>query len=154
MFTKAPSQEAGPHWTLVETGVVAVHQRPQQADVAARIKIIEGKLDALKKTWGPDEIACGKPSPMQLPIQQEGIEMLGQALEQWAREHDLPLYCYPHRGIRVAISGRANAAKDEMAYSVMTRWGLLGEGKTTHELNAIAVGDYHLGLPRMVAGKA
>ena len=46
----------------------------------------------------------------------------------------------------MALSGRANASKDEMAYMIMTRWGLLGEGKSTHEWNAIAVGDYHLVL--------
>ena len=61
-----------------------------------------------------------------------------------AREHKLRMCCYPHRDIRSALSGRPNAAKEELAYAVMTRWGLLGTGKSTYEWNAIAVGDYHL----------
>ena len=40
-----------------------------------------------------------------------------------------------------AALGRSKSAKEELAYAVMTRWGLLGELKTTHEWNAIAVGD-------------
>ena len=56
----------------------------------------------------------------------------------------MPFYPYSLREIRAAIIGRANSAREELAYAVMTRWGLLGEVKTTHEWNAIAVGDYHL----------
>ena len=93
-----------------------------------------------------------KPSVMQLPQQQAGVAMLSGALERWAQGHNLALNCYNLRDIRVAISGRANAAKDELAYGVMTRWGLLGEGKTTNEWNAIAVGDYHLRKQGMEAG--
>lgn len=72
--------------------------------------------------------------------------MLGRAMNLWARSHDLPLHSYPPREIRTSLIGRANAGKEELTYAVMTRWGLLGEEKTTQEWNAVAVGDYHLGL--------
>ncbi len=133
-----------PQWRLVETGTISTCPPLPRGDLAARIKAIEAELDRTVETWMPGEVACGKPSTMQLPSQQEGIEMLTRALERWAQNHDLPLYSYPLREIRVAISGRANAAKEELAYAVMTHWDLLGAKKTTHEWNAIAVGDYHL----------
>ena len=67
------------------------------------------------------------------------------ALDRWSKGHGLPLYPYLIREIRTQLLGRSKSAKEELAYAVMTRWGLLGELKTTHEWNAIAVGDYHLG---------
>ena len=88
---------------------------------------------------------------MQLPHQRSGMEMFSRALERWARGHDLSLYSYPVREIRAALLGRTSAAKEELAYVVMTRWGLLGKGMSTHELNAIAAGDYHLGRKKTVA---
>ena len=72
--------------------------------------------------------------------------MLGRTMGLWAQSHDLPLSFYHPREIRTSLIGRANAGKEELTYAVMTRWGLVGEEKTTHEWNAVAVGDYHLGL--------
>ena len=144
---EASSSEGGephPHWCILETGVVMAHYQAQPAETTERIKSIGYELDRVVQRWGPEEVACGKPSPLQLPHQKEGIDMLTRSLESWAQRRSLKLFCYPHREIRVAISGRANASKDEMAYMIMTRWRLLGEGKSTHEWNAIAVGDYHL----------
>ena len=143
---------AHPRWKLVQTGMIVPHSRPQRVLVEDRIKAIGVELDRMVETWGPQDVACGKPSFMQLPHQQEGAEMLHRALERWAREHGLPLYPYPIREIRVAILGRANPGREELAYTVMTRWGLLGEGKSTHEWNAIAVGDYHLDRQKMRQG--
>ena len=99
----------------------------------------------MANSWRPHVVACGKPSVTQLPRQQEGIEMLTHTLKRWAQQRGLPLHSYPLRDIRAALLGRANAAWEELAYAVMTRWGLVGESKSAHEWNAIAVGDYHVG---------
>lgn len=140
-----------PHheWKLAKTGVIVAHDRPRRVEVWERIKAIEIELDRMAKTWHPEEVACGKPSHIQLPYQREGAEMLNSTLYEWARVHKLPLFSYPVREIRTAILGRGNGGKEELTYVVMTRWGLLGEGKSTHEWNAIAVGDYHLVQRRM-----
>ena len=134
-----------PHWRIMETGVIIAYHRLYRVGVAERIVAIEVELDRMIEKWQPQEVACGKPSLMQFPQQQEGVEMLTHALERWSQGYNISLHCYPLRDIRAAILGRANAAKGELAYAVMTRWGLLGEGKTAHEWNAVAVGDYHLG---------
>ncbi len=142
---RTASCPAHSQWQLVETGVIVAYDRSHRPDIKHRIKAIEGELDKTAFRWQPNEVAYGKPPQLQLPHQQEGMELLKQSLEQWARHHNLPIHCYSVREIRCALVGRANGAKQELVYAVMTRWGLLGEGKTTPEWNAIAVGDYHLG---------
>ena len=136
-----------PHrdWKLVETGVIIAYDRSHRSDIERRIAAIEEALDNTVDRWQPLVACYGKPPQLQLPQQQEGMEILRESLERWAGEHGLPIYCYPIREIRSALVGRPNGAKEELVYSVMTRWGLLGEGKTTQEWNAIAVGDCHLG---------
>jgi Holliday junction resolvasome RuvABC endonuclease subunit len=128
----------------VETGVIVARDRARRLQVSQRIQAIRGELSRIAQEWGPHEVACGKPPALQLPFQRQGIEMLGTTLERWAEEFNLPLYCYLIREIRVATLGRASATREELAYAVMTRWGLLGMGKSSHEWCAIAVGDYHL----------
>ena len=139
-----------PEWRLDETGIIIAHDRPRRVEVSERIKAIENELARMAEAYQLEEVACGKPSQLQLPYQREGVEMLDRTLCEWARARNLPLYSYPLREIRAAIVGRGNGAKEELAYAVMTRWGLLGEGKNTHEWNAIAVGDYHLGQRKAV----
>ena len=95
-------------WEILETGSILAHHRPQRVEVTARIKAIEAELDRMAARWQPKEVACGKPSLMQLPNQREGSEMLSRSLELWAQGHSLPIYSYPLRQIRAAILGRAN----------------------------------------------
>ena len=121
-----PPPSPYPHWDLVETGVIIAHPRLRETELSERVRGILDALDNIVDRWDPQEVACGKPSPMQLVRQQEGMEKLGVALERWAREHKLRMCRYPHRDIRSALSGRPNAAKEELAYAVMARWGLLG----------------------------
>ena len=130
-------------WRLLETGLISIPSRSQAIDVAGRILVVEAELERLSEIWRPQEVACAKQSLVHLPQRKLGIEMLSEVLAGWAEERDLPLFIYHLREIRAAISGRANCGKEELAYSVMTRWGMLGHGKTTHEWTAIAVGDYH-----------
>ena len=83
--SSSESAEPHPHWCILETGVVMAHYQAQPAETAERIKSIEYELDRVVQRWGPEEVACGKPSPLQLPHQQEGIDMLTQSLEHWAQ---------------------------------------------------------------------
>ncbi len=139
-----------PAWNLDETGIIIAHDRPRRVEVSERIKAIENELARMAEVYQFEEVACGKPSQLQLPYQREGVEMLDRTLYEWAQSCNLPLYSYSLREIRAAIVGRGNGGKEELAYAVMTRWGLLGEGKNTHEWNAVAVGDYHLGQRKAV----
>ena len=145
-------KESHPQCKLVETGLIVAHQQPWRVEVADRIDAIEAELDRMAQTWKPKDVACGKPAQTPLPHQQEWSEMLVGALKRWSRSRGLPLFLYPLREVRATLSGRANAAKEELAFVVMSRWGLLGMKKTTHEWNAIAVGDYHLGRLTTAAG--
>lgn len=144
-------QQTHPGWELVETGITIAHDRPWRVEVSERIKAIEQALDDIARAWLAHDAACGKPSVLHLPQQQEGNEKLSKALERWAACHNLPLFSYPLREIRTAILGRSKSAKEELAYATMTRWGLLGIVKSIHEWNAIAVGDHYLGCRRAEA---
>jgi Holliday junction resolvasome RuvABC endonuclease subunit len=135
-------------WLLVETGIIIAHNRPKRVEVSERIQAIKDELSRMVDKWQPVEVACGKPAALQLPYQQQGIEMLGITIENWAAELDLSFHIYHLREVREAILGRATAAKEELAYAVMNRWGLLGIGKSSHEWCALAVGDYHLARRR------
>ncbi len=133
------------HWQVTKTGVIIAHDRARCVQIEERIVTTQAQLDLVIDTWHPAEIACGRPSIILLPGQKAGMDLLVNALDRWSKGHGLPLYPYLIREIRTQLLGRSKSAKEELAYAVMTRWGLLGELKTTHEWNAIVVGDYHLG---------
>ena len=133
---------------MVETGLIIAYHRATCVNLDERIAATRSQLDMVVAAWQPGEIACGMPTPLQLPSQQATGELLAAAMEEWSSHHHLPLFPYHLRDIRAGILGRGTAAKEELAYVVMTRWGLLGQGKTTHEWNAIAVGEYHLRVCR------
>ena len=46
--------------------------------------------------------------------------------------------------VRTAIDGHLNASKDQLGYATMLLLGLIGQGRSTPESEAIAVGHYHL----------
>ena len=75
---------------------------------------------------------------------QPALELLDAALSEWARRHGLPMFGYSAQEIRTAFTGHPNAPKDQLAHDVMIRLGLIGQAKTVHEWEAIAVGHYHL----------
>ena len=51
---------------------------------------------------------------------------------------------YTSQEVREAMTGHPNASRDQLAYAVMVSLGLIGQAKTTHEWEALAVGYYHL----------
>ena len=126
---------------LVETGSIPC-RRAQQTDVAERVGAILEAMDHLSAAWRPEEVAYTNPVRNQWPV--PALDELHVALKTWAERQGLPLFQYTPREIRASIVGRANAPKEDLAYTVMSRWGLIGMSKTTMEWDAIAAGDYHL----------
>ncbi len=54
------------------------------------------------------------------------------------------MHAYTAQEVRGFVTGHPNASRDQLAYAVMARLGLIGQAKNTHEWEAIAVGQYHL----------
>ena len=87
-------------------------------------------------------MAQSRPSGIRWSV--PAIELLENALVEWSQINGLPLHAYTAQEVRWAITGHPNASRDQLAYAVMVRLGLIGQAKTTHEWEAIAVGHYHL----------
>ena len=138
-------------WQVTKTGVINAYDRARCVQIEDRIETTQAQLDQVVDTWHPAEVACGRPSVVQLPGQKAGMDLLVNALDRWSKRHSLPLFTYFIWEIRTQLLGRSKSAKEELAYAVMTRWGLLGERKTPPEWKAIAIGDYHLGRRSLAA---
>lgn len=126
---------------LDRTGVIAVARRGR-VDGAARVDHLIRCLDGLVDRWRPGTVACCQPSGINWPI--PSLELLDAALCRWAGRHGLHLCTYSTQEVRSAIAGHANASRDQLGYAIMVRLGLIGQGKTTHEWEAVAAGHYHL----------
>ena len=59
-------------------------------------------------------------------------------------ERGLPQFSYTAQEVRAAVAGHPNASRDQLGYAIMLLLGLIGQGRSTHEWEAIAVGHYHL----------
>ena len=94
------------------------------------------------RLWNPQEVAHSKPSGIHWPV--PSLELLAAALLRWSNGHRLPIFAYSAQEVRTALSGHPNASKEQLAYNVMVGLGLIGQAKTPHEWEAIAVGYYHL----------
>ena len=136
-------------WKIVNTGAMDPKCGSKHTKLPERLENIKKELERMAQLWRPTEAACGRQSLLHLPQRKENVEALGRVLDEWSKEHDIRLFIYPMKDVRIAMLGRANAGKEELAYTVMTRWGMIGTGKSTHEWTAIAIGDYHqnLGAP-------
>ena len=96
----------------------------------------------LVEEWQPGLVAQSQPSGIHWTV--PSLELLDSALVGWSGHHRLCLYAYTAQAVRAAIAGHSNASRDQLAYSVMAGFGLIGQRKTTHEWEAVAVGFYHL----------
>ena len=123
------------------TGVIALPGRRGMKAPERLSHLIEG-LDGLVARWSPKEVAHSQPSGIRWPV--PALELLDGALLEWARRHQLPMYGYSAQEVRTAVTGHPNAPKDQLAHDVMVGLGLIGQAKTVHEWEAIAVGHYHL----------
>jgi Holliday junction resolvasome RuvABC endonuclease subunit len=123
------------------TGFIKVSSR-HRIDAADRVKHLVKCLDDLVEQWDPATVACCQPTGIGWRV--PALELLDSALADWSRRHWLGLYAYSAQEVRTAVAGHPNASRGDLGYAVMVRFGLIGHSKTTHEWEAIAVGDYHL----------
>ena len=128
----------------VTTGVIGLPGR-RGISAATRIAYLVDTLDCLAERWQPVAVAHSQPSGIHWQV--PALVLLDTALTEWFQRHRLSLYAYTAQEVRAAIAGHPNASKEELAYAVMGDLGLIGQGKTTHEWEAIAVGQFHLSLP-------
>ena len=123
------------------TGVIKL-SRSRSLDTAGRVAHLARCLDELVARWNPKAVAYGQPSGLRWPA--PSLELLDQALTNWSARHRLPLYTYSAQEVRAAIARHSHVPPDQLAYAIMQRLGLIGESKSTHEWEALAIGYYHL----------
>ena len=126
---------------LSDTGCLTCSKR-NQTELDERVAVIFTKLDQLVDNWKPSEIVYKEPFRNQWPV--PALDGLRSALEDWAEGHQMTVYLYTPREVRAGIVGKANAPKEDLAYAVMKRRGLVGVAKSTAEWEAVAAGDYHM----------
>ena len=125
----------------LDTGVIGLPGR-RRMKAQERLSHLIQALDELVVRWNPQAVAHSQPSGIHWPV--PALELLDAALSDWAKRHRLPMYGYSAQEIRTAVTGQPNAPKEQLAYDVMVGLGLIGQAKTAHEWEAIAVGHYHL----------
>ncbi len=123
------------------TGVVKTGPR-RRLDAHGRVSLLLEHLDRVAERWRPQSVVHSLPSGIRWQIQ--ALELLERSLAQWSEKRRVPLYGYTAQEVRAAIAGHPNATGDQLGYAVMLRLGLIGQSKTTHEWEALAVGHYHL----------
>jgi Holliday junction resolvasome RuvABC endonuclease subunit len=126
---------------LVTSGVIGAPNR-RRVDIRARVSYIVRCLDDLAAKWQPGAVVYSQPSGLHWPV--PALELLDAALAVWSRRHGLGLCGYSAQEVRSAIAGHPNASRDQLGYAIMVQLGLIGQDRTTHEWEAIAVGAYHL----------
>ncbi len=125
----------------VTTGVIGSGTK-RRTEAQVRVSRLVESLDLLVERWQPDEVTHSLPSGIRWPV--PALDLLSDNLVQWSRRHGLPMYAYTAQEVRESMAGHPNASRDQLAYAVMACLGLIGQSKTTHEWEALAVGHYHL----------
>ena len=128
------------HQKVIHSGLIQIPGR--RLDAASRISQLLQKLNQLAAQWQPEAVAHSRPSGIHWPV--PALEMLESSLLQWCQDRGLPMHAYTAQEVRGSVTGHPNASRDQLAYAVMARLGLIGQAKNTHEWEAIAVGQYHL----------
>ena len=125
---------------VIETGAIGTATR-RRVDAESRVGQLVKSLDLLVAQWRPVSVAHSLPSGIHWPV--PALDLLQASLVRWSQRHGLPLHEYTAQEVRTAIAGHPNASRHQLAYAVMVRLGLIGQSKTTHEWEALAVGCYH-----------
>ncbi|PKB79988.1 MAG: hypothetical protein BZY88_10385 [SAR202 cluster bacterium Io17-Chloro-G9] len=125
----------------IESGLIRIPGR-RRLEAAARISQMLQKLEQLAAQWQPEAVAHSRPSGIHWPV--PALDLLESSLLQWCLDRGLPLHAYTAQEVRGSVTGHPNASRDQLAYAVMARLGLIGQSKSTHEWETIAVGQYHL----------
>lgn len=126
---------------VIESGVTGLKTR-HKVEPEVRVSRLLDSLDELVGKWNPQLMALCQPSGINWPM--PALDLLVTSLGQWSAGHDLPQFSYTAQEVRTAIAGHPNASRDQLGYATMLLLGLIGQGRSTHEWEAIAVGHYHL----------
>lgn len=125
-----------------ETSGVFGSTKRRGLEAGDRVSHLVACLDLLVAQWRPEAVVHSLPSGINW--QMPALDLLNSELVRWSQRHRLPLHAYTAQEVRDRIAGHPNASRDQLAYAVMVKLGLIGQGKTTHEWEALAVGHYHL----------
>ena len=128
-------------WELLDTGTIISCREPG-APASARIRQLLTELGKLKTRYQPAGVALSRPSGISWDV--PALELLEFELEQWAADVHLPMGAYSAAEVRHAATGHPRASQPDPAFAVMSALGLVGQQKSAHEWEAIAVGAYHL----------
>jgi Holliday junction resolvasome RuvABC endonuclease subunit len=126
---------------VIESGVTGLSTR-RKVEPEVRVTHLLQSLDELIEKWNPQLVALCQPSGINWPV--PALDLLITSLSNWSAGHDLPQFSYTAQEVRTAIAGHPNASRDQLGYATMLLLGLIGQGRSTHEWEAIAVGHYHL----------
>ena len=126
---------------VTESGVAGLATR-RKLEPEIRISHLIESLDELAGRWRPQAVALCQPSGINWPV--PALDLLAASLTTWSSGRGLPQFSYTAQEVRTAIAGHPNASRDQLGYAIMLLLGLIGQGRSTHEWEAIAVGHYHL----------
>ncbi len=129
------------HGEVAASGVTGLSTR-RRLEPEVRVSHLIESLDVLAGQWNPQVMALCQPSGINWPV--PALDLLLSSLARWSSERGLPQFSYTAQEVRTAIAGHPNASRDQLGYAIMLLLGLIGQGRSTHEWEAIAVGHYHL----------
>ena len=126
---------------LIRTGVIV---SPKRTGLKGRDRIanLVVELDLLAENNNPEAVACCQPSGINWAV--PSIRLLEDSLSCWSLTRKIGFFTYTTQEIKAAVAGFANASADRLGYAIMVRLGLIGQKRSTHEWEAVAVGYYHL----------
>ena len=125
---------------VIESGVTGLSTR-RKVEPEVRVSHLIESLDELAGKWTPQAVALCQPSGINWPV--PALDLLVSSLSEWSAGRGLPQFSYTAQEVRTAIAGHPNASRDQLGYATMLLLGLIGQGRSTHEWEAIAVGHYH-----------
>jgi len=125
---------------VIESGVTGLSTR-RKVEPEVRVSHLIESLDELAGKWTPQAVALCQPSGINWPV--PALDLLVSSLSEWSAGRGLPQFSYTAQEVRAAIAGHPNASRDQLGYATMLLLGLIGQGRSTHEWEAIAVGHYH-----------
>ncbi|MDA1128494.1 MAG: crossover junction endodeoxyribonuclease RuvC [Chloroflexi bacterium] len=126
---------------VAASGVTGLKTRSKVGPDVRIAHLIES-LTELAGEWLPQVMVLSQPSGINWPV--PALDLLLASLTAWSSERRLPQFSYTAQEVRTAIAGHPNASRDQLGYAIMLLLGLIGQGRSTHEWEAIAVGHYHL----------
>ena len=126
---------------VAESGVTGLSTR-RKLEPEVRVSHLIDSLNELAGQWDPQAMALCQPSGINWPV--PALDLLLSSLAIWSSERGLLQFSYTAQEVRTAIAGHPNASRDQLGYAIMLLLGLIGQGRSTHEWEAIAVGHYHL----------